>query len=100
MIEESDGLSVFLGCSHFGVENAIKKIKEIHHDKIIKNLIGGMHLIDQEPDKITKLVITLKQMDIMRIYPLHCTGEQAINTFKDIYQSDCVIIRSSETVIL
>ena len=100
VIEEDDGLSVFLGCSHFGVENALKKIKGIHHDKIIKNLVGGMHLIEKDSIEIIRLAKMLKQKGIKRIYPLHCTGEEAIKVFKDIYQSDCEIIKSSETVIL
>ncbi len=100
VIEEKDGLSVFLGCSHFGVENALKKIKEIYPNKIIKNLVGGMHLIEKDSMEVIRLAKMLKQIGIKRIYPLHCTGEEAIKVFKDIYQSDCEIIKSSETVIL
>lgn len=100
VIEEEDGLSVFVGCSHFGIENALVRLKEIFPNKIVKNLIGGMHLINQDYDKIIILVRKLKDMNIKTIYPLHCTGDLGVKVFKEIFKDKCYIIENSETVIL
>jgi len=45
-IDTSWGLCVFSGCDHNGITNMLFTIKKQFHNKKIKLIFGGLHLID------------------------------------------------------
>jgi len=87
---ESDELSIFMGCSHYG--------QEYFPNKRIKNLIAGMHLGSKSIIEIQEIANYIESIEIQRIIPLHCTGDVATQIFKDRFQEKCIIIKAGDQI--
>lgn len=92
VVKEADGLNVFTGCSHNGVNNMIKAVKDHFKDAKIKAVIGGFHLMQfsrfnllgASQEEITATSSKLWEEAIDKIYTCHCTGEAAFKKLKNI----------------
>jgi len=98
VLEEENQLSLFMGCSHFGVRYGIERIKKAFPNRRIKNIFAGMHLRDASMKDIVLLGDYLATLDFDLLVPLHCTGEHAMNYFKDRFQDKCKLMLAGETV--
>lgn len=74
-IKTNKGLVVIVGCSHAGIVNILDTITE-RIDTNIYGVIGGIHLIKENDEKINKIIEYLKEKDIELIGACHCTGKQ------------------------
>ncbi len=88
-IESEKGLIVILGCAHAGVVNILDYISKLTGEKSIYAIIGGMHLLNASPIRITKTIETLKNYCVQKIFPMHCTGQKAIDAMKDAFGNKC-----------
>ncbi len=77
------GNSIFLmsGCSHAGIVN-IKEHGEKMLRKKVKYIIGGLHLINANKERVDFTVDSLKETEL---YLGHCTGERVVNEFVEKY---------------
>ncbi|MFO8061575.1 MAG: MBL fold metallo-hydrolase [bacterium] len=74
-------ISIISGCAHSGICNIIEYAKEVTGIRTIDTVIGGFHL--RECDlKTEKTMQYLKNEDIKRIMPAHCTSDSVIEYFK------------------
>jgi len=78
VIETGEGLVVCLGCCHSGIINTLDYITHIYGKSKIAAIIGGMHLVNSDINRLEQTVAGLKQYDIERIVACHCTGDEAI----------------------
>ncbi len=78
------GLILLVGCSHFGIENLVKKVVELYK-KDIYYLLGGFHLYQTPIKEVEKIANTLKEY-VEFISPTHCTGEEAEKVFEKIFK--------------
>lgn len=92
IIEDNDGLVLFLGCSHCGVINGIKYVQELFPKKRIKALIAGMHMENVEPKKLDKIIDSLNEANIETVIPLHCTGMETTCILKSRLNSKVPIL--------
>lgn len=73
-IKTDKGLVVLVGCSHVGIVNILDTI--IRRTKMkIHALIGGTHLVEEDDEKINKIIEFLKENNIEIIGACHCTGK-------------------------
>lgn len=98
VLEEQDGLNLFMGCSHFGIINGIKKVQERFPGKKLKHIIAGMHLVSSTLDEIIGIADELEKIDFECVYPVHCTGDRAIEYFKERFKEKCCIIKAGSTI--
>lgn len=89
ILNTSKGLVVITGCSHQGIVNIIKKAKEIL-DKDIYLVFGGFHLMRHSDDEVNKIIQEFKKLGVLKCGPTHCTGEKAIQLFKQAYGDNYV----------
>ncbi len=66
-----EGLTIITGCSHSGICNIILYAKSLFN-KPVKMVIGGFHLLKFD-DQAQKTIDFLKQENIEKLYPCHCT---------------------------
>jgi 7,8-dihydropterin-6-yl-methyl-4-(beta-D-ribofuranosyl)aminobenzene 5'-phosphate synthase len=92
-----DGIVVITGCSHPGILKIIKKVKESFPGEKIKMAFGGFHLIDKGPREIELIAGELKDMGLQAVGPTHCTGNQAKEVFKRIYDDKFISIAAGMT---
>lgn len=84
------------GCAHRGIDNIAKKARESFPVSVV---MGGFHLKDSSIERIEE-VLEFFQRYKVKIVPLHCTGEMAINLFKDKMKDKCVIVKAGESIEL
>lgn len=69
------GLVVFTGCSHAGVINVCRHAMELGGGEVpLYAVIGGFHLADNNPDKLSRTLEDLKALRPKVLMPGHCTG--------------------------
>jgi 7,8-dihydropterin-6-yl-methyl-4-(beta-D-ribofuranosyl)aminobenzene 5'-phosphate synthase len=78
------GLAVVLGCSHPGVVNCLKFVRLFFSEIPIRAVIGGMHLEQADPHRLQMTIDYFREQDIQKIVPLHCTGQHAVWTMKQV----------------
>ncbi len=83
ILETDEGLIVITGCSHPGIETLISLVNAKFPGKTIKLLLGGFHLEKKTKDEVKLISDFLKKSGVKAIAPSHCTGETAIEYFKN-----------------
>ncbi|MBL7197678.1 MAG: MBL fold metallo-hydrolase [Candidatus Omnitrophica bacterium] len=81
------GLIIITGCAHPGILNIVRIVKE----KLNKNIyliLGGFHLGFSL--ELSKIIKGLKEMEIKKVAPCHCSGKRAINLFKEEFKEDFI----------
>jgi len=82
VIDTDHGGIVIAGCSHPDIVAIVKKAREIIK-KDVFFVMGGFHLMDEEPAIVEKIIAELKAMGVTHIAPSHCTGTDQIKIFKE-----------------
>jgi 7,8-dihydropterin-6-yl-methyl-4-(beta-D-ribofuranosyl)aminobenzene 5'-phosphate synthase len=77
---------VFTGCSHPGIVQIVEKVKEILPKEAIQLVAGGFHLRDHSDQQVRTITSKLKQLGVQVLAPSHCTGDRAMEIFKEEWQ--------------
>lgn len=75
------GIVVVLGCAHAGVVNTLRHIRGLTNGRPIHTVIGGMHLVHADTRRLEATVEALREFDVKRLAPCHCTGFPAMARF-------------------
>lgn len=100
IINEEEGIHMFLGCGHRGVANSIAYAKKLFPDKKVISLVGGMHLESISKERLKKIMNFLLEERIENLVPLHCTGFEATSEIKRIFGDKCKICFAGDEVEL
>lgn len=88
-IETEKGTVVILGCAHSGVINTLHAIQTLTGNRAIHTLIGGMHLIHADANRMDRTVDELRRINIECLMPCHCTGLPAIARIWNEFPGTC-----------
>ncbi|MFC1541923.1 MBL fold metallo-hydrolase [Candidatus Latescibacterota bacterium] len=88
-LESKNGqFTLVSGCSHSKIEEIVKVTKQ-HLGKDVSLVIGGFHHIPYSSEYVTSIAKMMKdELGVEKIACSHCTGEEAVKTFQDIYKDD------------
>jgi 7,8-dihydropterin-6-yl-methyl-4-(beta-D-ribofuranosyl)aminobenzene 5'-phosphate synthase len=100
VLESEKGLVVVLGCAHSGVVNTLDYVSFKTGKKTIHTVIGGMHLINANKQRLDHTVEAFRQYDVQNIIPLHCTGQTASNFLKTILDDRIISLSDDSCLIL
>lgn len=75
--KSKDGLVIISGCSHSGIDNIIEHAKYVTGVNKVNTVIGGLYLINKEEEEINRLGAYLRDQNVKRIFPCHCTDLEA-----------------------
>jgi 7,8-dihydropterin-6-yl-methyl-4-(beta-D-ribofuranosyl)aminobenzene 5'-phosphate synthase len=98
-IESKKGLVVVFGCAHAGVINILDHISNFTNQNHIYAVIGGMHLLNANEDRIAKTIETLEKYKVRKIMPLHCTGAEAVGSLKKAFGDKCFILHTGDAAV-
>lgn len=85
-----DELNILItGCAHPGVSNIVQRAKEITGENI-DYVIGGFHLFRSSEEEILATIRELKMLGVEFVTPTHCSGDLAIEMFKDAYRDNFI----------
>ncbi len=87
-VRAGEGIAVVTGCSHPGIVNIIKRVKELFPGERILLALGGFHLGGAGREEIFSIVRRLSELGVEKIAPAHCSGEEAKMIFKEVYGGD------------
>lgn len=73
-IIEGVGLVALTGCAHAGIINILDHGASLFPDMPLEGIVGGLHLIEADPEVIRWTVEALKEKDPSWIGAGHCTG--------------------------
>ena len=89
VIDEGEFSIVITGCAHPGIVNIVKKAKSMLNKPVLY-AIGGFHLMRSDEEEIVKTINELKALGVEYVTPTHCTGDRAIEIFKDVYKDNLI----------
>lgn len=89
ILDTPKGLVVVTGCSHPGIVDIVKRAKEIGK-KDIYLVVGGFHLMRHSESAIKEIIQEFRNLGLQKVSATHCTGDKAIELFKEAYGNDYV----------
>jgi len=85
IIDTKAGLVVITGCAHPGIVNIARKTRQMLDKKILL-LMGGFHLLNEDPATIQKVIQALQNSAVNYVCPTHCSGDLAKEMFKESFK--------------
>lgn len=83
------GLIIVTGCSHQGIVEILDRAKELF-DRPIHLVFGGFHLGGKPDAELQKIIRHFKEVGVEKCGATHCTGDRAIELFKEAYGENYV----------
>ena len=90
VVRAGEGLAVVTGCSHPGIVNIIERVGELFPGERILLVVGGFHLGAAGREEVFSIARKLREMGVEKVAPAHCTGEEAISIFEEVYGDDFI----------
>lgn len=84
VIAVKEGLVVFTGCSHPGIEVILEKVSEYFSNEPIYLLYGGLHLRRIPQEELVSYTTLFEKYHVKSVALTHCTG----NLFADILRDE------------
>jgi 7,8-dihydropterin-6-yl-methyl-4-(beta-D-ribofuranosyl)aminobenzene 5'-phosphate synthase len=84
VIDTPRGLVVIIGCAHPGVEKMVLAAKRQFEEGIYL-VMGGFHLGGASRYEVEQIIKEFKRIGVAHVAPCHCTGDRAINQFKNAF---------------
>lgn len=97
VVKEGKGIHVFSGCSHTGMMAIMNRVRELFPGERIVTLVAGMHLYPLPSEEKQKIVDSICALGVEYIFPVHCTGMEAILMFKNKAGDSCIVASAGET---
>ncbi len=97
VVESRGGLVVITGCAHPGIVEIVRQARELSDEPVFLAM-GGFHLRDASDADLAEILADLRQLEVGRVSPSHCTGSRAINVFAEEY-GDGFVRSGAGTVI-
>jgi len=88
--DSTEGTAVLLGCAHAGVINTLRYVRQLTDERPIHAVLGGMHLGGASAQRLKRTIDELREMNIHRLGPAHCTGRAATAALWDALPGRCV----------
>lgn len=82
ILDTAEGALLLTGCAHPGIVNIVQKSGQ-HLGKSVASVLGGFHLRDYDESAISGVVSQLKALGVKKCGPGHCSGDKAIQIFKE-----------------
>jgi len=88
VLDTPKGLVVVTGCSHPGVANIAARAVQVCPDRDFYLITGGFHLGGQSRAAVEDIIKTFHKLGIQKVGPSHCTGDHAIEMFREAWGND------------
>jgi 7,8-dihydropterin-6-yl-methyl-4-(beta-D-ribofuranosyl)aminobenzene 5'-phosphate synthase len=83
------GTVVILGCAHAGVINTLHFIQTLTANHPIRAVIGGMHLLNANPQRLDNTITEMRRLEIELLMPGHCTGFDVMMRLWNEFPGQC-----------
>ena len=97
ILDTPQGLIVITGCSHPGIVNILKQVKNILNKKI-HLVFGGFHLHRHSEKEVNNIIGEFKKLGVEQCGCSHCTGDEAIEIFSKAYAENFIRIGTGKVI--
>jgi 7,8-dihydropterin-6-yl-methyl-4-(beta-D-ribofuranosyl)aminobenzene 5'-phosphate synthase len=84
ILDSAEGTIVITGCAHPGIVEIVRKSKTIL-PKDVHLVFGGFHLPRKSEVELQQIVSEFRKLGVEKAGATHCTGDRAIQIFKQAY---------------
>lgn len=84
-IKTGAGLIVVTGCSHAGLINTLRHVRQLAGGGPVRAVLGGFHLLAAGPERLHATLTALGELNPELLVPCHCTGDTAIAALHGAY---------------
>lgn len=99
IVESRLGLVVVTGCAHPGVLEMIERASALRGKKV-HLVLGGFHLRGKSAAELQAIVAAFRRLGVEKVGPCHCTGDAAIQMFRDEYRDDFVAVGVGRIILV
>jgi 7,8-dihydropterin-6-yl-methyl-4-(beta-D-ribofuranosyl)aminobenzene 5'-phosphate synthase len=89
IVRTTKGMVIITGCAHPGIVRMVDKAIRLVGGPVYL-VMGGFHLGDASEASITSILDELRAMGVQKVAPSHCTGDRAIDMFREEYEDDFI----------
>jgi 7,8-dihydropterin-6-yl-methyl-4-(beta-D-ribofuranosyl)aminobenzene 5'-phosphate synthase len=97
ILDTAKGLIVITGCAHPGIAEIVKNAKKIGNKKIYM-VFGGFHLVQKSDAEVKQIIEKFRELGVLKVGPTHCTGDKAIQLFKDAFGENYIEIGAGKVI--
>lgn len=90
------GIFIICGCCHAGIINTLRHAMALTGQKKVLGVMGGLHLVGANENRISKTISALKEIGPEIILPMHCTGTQAMERFQEAFGEKVVFLHCGD----
>ncbi len=98
VIKAKERLIIITGCSHPLITDIIERVKKKFPKDRIFMVLGGFHLLEKDIREVELIAEKIKNLGVEKVGPTHCTGEEAIQVFREKFGNNFVQIGVGATL--
>jgi len=91
ILETGAGLVVATGCSHPGIVEMVRAAAAAR-EGTLRLALGGFHLMDRNAGEVAATIAALRDLELARVAPSHCTGDAAVAAFREAWGGNCLAL--------
>ena len=92
------GLVLVAGCSHPGILNMIRTVRE-RFGRDLAAVVGGPHLMESSEERIRQTIGALKTAGVRRVGLMHCAGDLAVAMLADDSAIDSFYLKAGDAMV-
>lgn len=96
IFNEKEGLKIFTGCTHQGFRELFEVSSR--YGTLFNFVGGGFHLLDADKEMINEVIGIFNEYRVKSVGPFHCTGEDAVEIFKEQFSDEFIQIKAGEMI--
>ena len=97
ILRSKKGISVMTGCAHNGITDILASVRG-RMPEPVHLVLGGFHTLDLSPSGVRSLIAKFQNMGVEMVAPSHCTGNEAIDLFKEAYEDNFIQAEVGKTI--
>lgn len=98
VIKEKKKLTVITGCSHTGIVNILRVVKEGFPGCPVEAVFGGFHLRNETEERIRDIIGEFRKAGVGKAGPTHCSGSLTEELFNKEYGKDFMDLKTGQTL--
>jgi len=89
VIKTEKGLILISACGHPGIDRMVRKVCKKFNEKVFL-VMGGFHLEEYSDKEIDEIIETFHEAGVEKIAPGHCTGQKAMDKFRQAWHHNFI----------
>jgi 7,8-dihydropterin-6-yl-methyl-4-(beta-D-ribofuranosyl)aminobenzene 5'-phosphate synthase len=99
VVKSPQGLVIITGCAHPGVVSIVERAVALF-DEPVYLVLGGFHLGDKSETQLESILSAFRRLGVEQVAPCHCTGERAIQMFRDEYGEEFIEAGAGRVIVV